>query len=107
MRLTSTVGPDRDDGSAAGYARARAARELYEAQLAKLGLDRQRALLVRADEAKLGAFAMARQARERLAAIPGRVAEAVAATTDPAAVQRILEEEVERACCEIAGPPLP
>jgi len=107
MRLLPAADADGDDGSAAGYARARAARELYQAQLAKLELERQRAVLVRTDEVKLGAFAMARKARERLTAIPERVAATVAATADPATVQRILEEEIERACCEIAATLMP
>ena len=41
-------------GAAAGYAKARAARELYQAQLVKLELDRKRGELVRADEVRLG-----------------------------------------------------
>ena len=85
-----------------GYAKARAARELYQAQLAKLELDRQRGILVRADEVRLGAFNMARKARDQLIALPERVAAILAATQDPAEVQRILEEEIERICQEIA-----
>ena len=91
------------NGTASGYAKARAARELYQAQLAKLDLDRQRGTLVRADEVRLGAFSMARKARDQLMALPDRVAAVVAATQDPAEVHRILEEEVERICQEISG----
>ena len=90
------------NGTAIGYARARAARELYQAQLAKLELDRQRGLLIRADEVRLGAFNMARKARDQLIALPERVAAILAATQDPAEVQHILEEEIERICQEIA-----
>jgi hypothetical protein len=90
------------NGTASGYAKARAARELYQAQLAKLDLDRQRGILVRADEVKLGAFNMARKARDQLIALPERVAAILAATQDVAEVQRILEEEIERICQEIA-----
>jgi hypothetical protein len=90
------------DGAAAGYARARAARELYLAQLAKIELDEKRGILVRADEVKVGAFNMARKARDQLIALPERVAAILAATQDPAEVQRILEEEIERVCEEIA-----
>ena len=90
------------NGTATGYAKARAARELYQAQLAKLELDRQRGILVRADEVRLGAFNMARKARDQLIALPERVAAILAATQDPAEVQRILEEEIERICQEIA-----
>ena len=90
------------NGTATGYARARAAREVYQAQLAKMELDRQRGTLVRADEVKVGAFNMARKARDQLIAIPERVAAILAATQEPAEVQRILEEEIERVCQEIA-----
>jgi hypothetical protein len=88
--------------TASGYAKARAARELYQAQLAKLELDRQRGILVRADEVRLGAFNMARKARDQLIALPERLAAVIAAIQDPAEVQRILEEEIERICQEIA-----
>ena len=68
MRLIAAAGSDGEDGAAIGYARARAARELYQAQLAKMELDRQRSALVRADEVKVGAFNMARTARDQLIA---------------------------------------
>ncbi len=90
------------NGTATGYAKARAARELYQAQLAKLELDRQRGVLIRADEVRVGAFNMARKARDQLIALPERVAAVLAATDDAAEVQRILEEEIERICQEIA-----
>ena len=88
--------------AATGYAKARAARELYQAQLAKLELDRKRGTLVRADEVRLGAFNMARKARDQLIALPERLAAVLAATEEPTEVQRILEEEIERICQEIA-----
>jgi hypothetical protein len=95
-------GADGGNGTASGYAKARAARELYQAQLAKIELDRQRGVLVRADEVRLGAFNMARKARDQLIALPERLAAILAASQDPAEVQRILEEEIERICEEIA-----
>ena len=95
-------GSDGGNGTATGYAKARAARELYQAQLAKLELDRQRGELVRADEVRVGAFNMARKARDQLIALPDRVAATLAATEDAAEVHRILEEEIERICQEIA-----
>jgi len=96
------MGSGGGNGSATGYAKARAARELYQAQLAKLELDRRRGEVVRADEVRVGAFNMARKARDQLIALPERVAANLAATEDPAEVQRILEEEIERICQEIA-----
>ena len=88
---------------AAGYARARAARELYQAQLAKLELDRQRGVLVRADEVKLGAFTMARKSRDLLIALPERLALVLAAESDAAVVQQLLEDEIERICQELSN----
>ena len=88
--------------TATGYAKARAARELYQAQLAKLELDRRRGALVPADEVRLGAFNMARKARDQLIALPERLAAVLAATEEPAEVRHILEEEIERICQEIA-----
>lgn len=87
--------------TASGYARARAARELYQAQLAKLDLDERNEILVRADMVRVGAFNMARKTRDQLIALPERVATTLAATQDPAEVQRILEDEVERICEEL------
>ena len=95
-----------DEGSgpsvAAGYARARAARELYQAQHAKLDLDRERGILVRADEVKVGAFTMARKSRDLLMALPERLSAVLAAESNAAEVQRLLEDEIERICQEIS-----
>jgi hypothetical protein len=88
--------------TATGYARARAARELYQAQLTKLELDRQNGVLVRADRVRIGAFDMARKTRDQLIALPERVGAILAATEDLAEVHRILEEEIERICHELS-----
>ena len=95
--------PHGGNGTATGYAKARAARELYQAQLVKLELDRQRGILIRADEVRVAAFNMARKARDQLIALPHRVAAILAATEDTAEVRRILEEEIERICQELSG----
>jgi hypothetical protein len=102
MDLGSTGEPAGGNGAASGYARARAARELYQAQLAKIELDRQRGFVVPADEVRVGAFNMARKARDQLVSIPERVSAILAATDDAAEVQRILEEEIERVCNELS-----
>ena len=94
--------PPSDNGTATGYAKARAAREVYQAQLVKLELDRKRGELVRADEVRLAAFGMARKARDQMTALPDRLATALAATQDPTEVHGILAEEIERICMEIA-----
>jgi hypothetical protein len=88
--------------TASGYARARAARELYQAQLTKLELDRENGVLVRADRVRIGAFDMARKTRDQLIALPERVGAILVAAEDLAEVHRILEEEIERICHELS-----
>ena len=91
------------NGTGTGYARVRAARELYQAQLVTLDLDEKRGILVRADEVKIGAFNMARKARDQLIALPERITASLAATQDEAEVRRILEEAIEQICQEVAS----
>jgi DNA-binding transcriptional regulator YhcF (GntR family) len=98
MDLDDAHEPHGGNGTATGYAKARAARELYQAQLVKLELDRQRGTLVRADQVRVAAFNSARNARDQLMALPHRVAAILAATEDTAEVKRILEEEIEKIC---------
>jgi len=95
--------PHGGNGTATGYAKARAARELYQAQLVKLELDRQLGTLVRADEVKVAAFNSARKARDQLIALPNRVAAIIAATDDTEEVRRILDEEIEKICLDLSG----
>ena len=95
------VGPE-GRGSATRYARARAAREVCQAQLAKLQLDRQRGTLVRADEVRIAAFNAARGARDQLIALPERLSAILAGIQDADEVRRILEEEIERVCTVIS-----
>ena len=101
MGMFGTMDAADDPAAVAGFARARAARELYPAQLAKIELDLRRGILVRADEVRLQAFGRARKARDLLISAPDRVAATIAATDDPAEVRRILEGEIEHICREI------
>lgn len=93
---------DKGNGAATGFSKARAAREVYTAQLKKLELDRETGTLVRKDAVTIAAFNLARQCRDQLQAIPERMATTLAATEDPAEVQRMLEDEVERICEELS-----
>jgi hypothetical protein len=103
MDLGGRYGGSEGDGSADGYLKARAAREIYQAQLAKLQLDRERSQLVRTDEVKIAAFNMARMARDQLLALPARVAATIAATEDAAEIHKILDEEIEKICWELSN----
>jgi len=103
MDLDDAHEPHGGNGTATGYAKARAARELYQAQLVKIELDRQRGTLVRADQVRVAAFNSARNARDQLIALPNRVAAVLAATDDADEVRRILDEEIEKICLDLSG----
>jgi len=103
MDLRARDGGSEANADTAGYLKARAAREIYHAQLAKLQLDRERAELVRADEVRIGTFNMARRARKQLLALPERVAATIAATEDAAEIHKILDEEIERICWQLSN----
>lgn len=102
MRLIAGMDVEDNPAAVAGFARARAARELYQAQLAKIELDLRRGILVRADEVRLRAFNRARKARDLLIALPERLSAIIAASNEPAEVTRILDAEMERICQELA-----
>lgn len=91
------------NGSSADYSKARAAREVYLAQLAKLDLERRLGNLMPTEEARRALSDSAGKTRDQLLALPERVATIIAAIDDAAEVQRILEEEIERICKEISG----
>ncbi len=96
------LGGESGSSTASGYARARAARELYSARLAQLAFEEKRGSLVEAAQVRLAAFNCARKARDMLVALPEKLSAALAATVDPGEVTRLLEEEVERICEELS-----
>ena len=85
------------------YATARAARETFLAQLARLELEERIGQLVRQDEVEIAAFNCAKKARDLLTGLPRQVSAAIAATSNPAEVHGILEEAIERVCLELSG----
>ncbi len=89
-------------GVGSGFTRVRTVREYYHAQMAKLELEQQQGILVRADEVRLGAFNQARKTRDQLVTLPERLVTILAAISDSAEVQKILEDEVERICQELS-----
>ncbi|MFH1866362.1 MAG: hypothetical protein ABIK85_10810 [Candidatus Eisenbacteria bacterium] len=85
------------------YAVARAARETFLAQLARLELEERIGQLVRRDEVEIATLDCARKARGLLTALPREVSATIAAAHDPSEVRSILEEEIERICHELSG----
>lgn len=83
----------------------RAVREAYLAQGARLDYLERVGTLINAAEAEREYFEVARVTREKLLAVPGRVAGEVAASDDPKECEAILEREIRAALSELAGPP--
>lgn len=92
-----------DDRKPVNYAEARAVREAYNAKLARLKYEQQLGILVNAEEVRTAAFNLARRTRDELMGMPERIAAQIAATDDPAEVERILEDEIERVCQELSN----
>ena len=72
----------------------RARLEYLKAELADLQLRQQRGQLVDAEEVRASAFQEARRARDRLMAIPARLASQLASCSDPRQCHLLLAEEI-------------
>lgn len=96
-------GDDGSDAGLTGYSRARAAKEVYHAQMAKLKLDQLRGTLILAADVELQAMNSARRCRDKLLALPDRLSGVLAGIADAAECHRILEDEIERICMELSG----
>ncbi len=88
-------------GSARTFARARTARETYEARLAKAKYERLMGQLVSADEVRVTAFNRARRTRDLLLALPDRLAPVLAAISEAGECHRVLTVEITRICEEM------
>lgn len=82
---------------------ARAKKEAYDAELARLKVEKEKAKLVEVDEVKAEAFKLARAVRDALLNIPDRVAGELAAETDEFKIHKRLTEEIRQACEELGG----
>lgn len=101
----SKRGHDEDDVSIFGasqYTKARAVREYYQAQLAKIEYGERVATLVPKDQVQVAAFNKFRQFRDHMLNIPDRVAAIVAAETETSKCYEVLATEVRRALNEFA-----
>lgn len=86
--------PQAGGGAAPSYATSRAIREAYAARLAKITYEERSKVLVDAARVQAEAFRRARDTRDAVLAIPGRLAAILAAETDPVAVDAILSAEL-------------
>lgn len=78
------------------YHRAKAAREAIEARRAQVELERLMGELVPVADVKREYFAIVREMRDALLALPDRVAQVLAIESDPRGVHRVLSEEIEQ-----------
>lgn len=88
--------------AAPSYAQSRAIREAYQARLSKLEFEEKSGKLIDANEVKVRAFRMARNARDALMTLPDRLAPILASSTDVHEVHKLLLEDIERMCKRIA-----
>jgi hypothetical protein len=83
-------------------AQSRAVKEAYLARLAKLDFEQKIGKLIEADEVKVRAFKLARNARDALLTMPDRLAPVLASTTDVQEIHRLMIEDIERTCQRLA-----
>lgn len=85
------------DGTADQYHKARAAKEIMQAKIAKLELEEKEKTLVRRDLVRVTFYHCGREISKHLLNIPDRVAAIVAAETDILACNEILTTEIKKA----------
>lgn len=91
-----------DTGTAASYAKARAARELYQAQIAEMEMERLKGTLVNIDEVRSEIFSMGRKARDLVLTLSDRLVPKLVGKRSVAQIRRIIDEETARICEEIS-----
>ena len=97
----------RGGGGSSQFAQARTVHEHYRARLARLDYEERIGQLVRVDEVREVAFNTYRQLRDRMLAIPDRIAAQLAAETDATRVHEILAGEIRNALGEFTDRPKP
>lgn len=107
-RMEEAQPPAQDDAparvsAAPSYAQSRAVREAYQARLAKLEFEERSGKVIDADQVKVRAFKLARSARDALLTIPDRLAPILASSTDVQEIHRLLLEDIERTCQQLAN----
>ena len=95
--------PPATDPGGPSLAQAKRAIAVYQAELARLSVMREKGELVLAEEVKGEAARLARQVRDLLLIIPSRNAARVAAMGDPEEVRSLLQGEIEGALRGLAG----
>ena len=85
------------DNQSRGYAAARAAREHYQARLAKLEYEEKTGKLIDAEKVKRDAFELARTVRDHILNIPDRISAELVGITDQPTMHSVLLRELNTA----------
>ena len=93
-------------GTPATYNQVRTLQQFYRAQLAKLDYEERAARLVDAEKVKQAAFEQGRRTKEKILAVPARVAPALAAAKTRAECARIVADELRRVLEELGLTPV-
>jgi len=90
------------DGGATHYQQARTFRETFKAKIEELEYRKLAGELIEVAEVKRITFERSRRARDLLLSIPPRLAPVLAGVSDPKECLRLIEDEVNRVCDELA-----
>lgn len=93
--------PPVEESASTGYAKHRATREMYQAELARVAYEEKAGKLVPADDVKAEFFRLARLTREAILNLPDRIAAEVHDMTSAEAVADFLREQLEEALEEL------
>lgn len=76
------------------FAQAKLAEMVYRAKLRRLDFETRSGKLIAADEVKVKWFAVARQIRDKILAMPAKLAPQLAALTDARGVRELMDQEI-------------
>ena len=91
------------DGPGAVFARARAKKEKFKAELERLNYLKRAGELVEVEKVKSETFNLTRKTRDALLNVPSRIASELAAESDPVQIHNILTEAIVRALEELVN----
>jgi phage terminase Nu1 subunit (DNA packaging protein) len=91
------------EGGGPSLAQAKRAKAVYEAELTRLELQKEKKELILADEVRQEASRLARQVRDLLLMIPTRNSAKVVTMQDQEEVRALLQAEIESALRGLAG----
>lgn len=101
------AGPDVHprDSSEEDHQKARARREIAEANIAEMNEAEKRRQLIRVDAVRTALAGVISATRDSLLQLPARLASVLAVETDPARVHDLLQDELHRALHQITAAP--